>query len=84
MFKIQTVKDFAIDGTQTLLSGSPVNVELLNTPIGDVVLGGRDLESEPIQLAAHSALNQFHIVLNHGLRAPRARNAGGSALQRRC
>jgi len=75
VFKIQTVKDFAIDGTQTLLSGSPVNIELLNTPIGDVVLGGRDLESEPVQLAAHSALNQFHIELNHGLRAPRARNA---------
>ena len=33
------------------MSGAPVNVELLNTPIGNVVLGGRDLEKEPITLA---------------------------------
>jgi len=71
VFKIQTVKDFAIDGTATRLSGTPVKVELLNTPIGDVVLGGRDLESEPIQLAAHSGLNHLTIPLNHGLRGPR-------------
>lgn len=77
VFKIETVKDLAIDGTQTLLSGSPVSVELLNTPIGDVLLGGRDLESEPVQLAAHSSLNQLQIpVLNHGLRGPHARAAG--------
>ena len=76
VFKIHTVKDIAIDGTQTLMSGSPVNVELLNTPIGDVVIGGRDLEAEPIQLEAHSALNQFKIpFINHGLQGPRAHRA---------
>ena len=78
VFKIHTKKDIAIDGTQTLMSGSPVNVELLNTPIGDVVLGGRNLEAEPIQLDVHSALNQLNIpVLNHGLRGPRAHAAEG-------
>jgi PKD repeat protein len=68
VFKINTVKDFAIDGTQTLLSGPNVSVELLNTPIGDVALGGRDLESEPVQLTSHSGLNQLKIPFNHGLR----------------
>ncbi len=73
VFKIRTVKDYAIDGTQTLLSGAPVNIELLNTPIGDVVLGGRDLETEPIQLAITTALNHLSVpVLNHGLHGPRA------------
>ena len=75
VFKIHTIKDIAIDGTRTLMSGSPVNVELLNTPIGDVVIGGRDLEAEPIQLDAHSALNQFKIVISHGLRRPLAHAA---------
>jgi PKD repeat protein len=75
IFKINTVKDFAIDGTQTLLSGPNVSVELLNTPIGDVALGGRDLESEPIQLTAHSGLNQLKIPFNHGLRGPRGHAA---------
>ncbi len=76
VFKIHTVKDIAIDGTQTLLSGSAVDLELLNTPIGDVVLGGRDLESEPVQLDAQSALNKLQIpVLNHGLRGAHAHAA---------
>jgi hypothetical protein len=78
IFRVQTIKDFSIDGTRTLLSGPSVSVELLNTPIGDVTLGGRNLESEPIQLDAHSALNQFKIpIINHGLRGPRARAAEG-------
>ena len=75
IFKINTVKDFAIDGTQTLLSGPDVTIELLNTPIGDVALGGRDLESEPIQLTAHSALNQLKIPFNHDLSGPRGHAA---------
>ncbi len=77
IFKVNTVKDIAIAGTQTLLSGPKVSVELLNTPIGDVTLGGRDLESEPIQLDAHSSLNHLTIPLNHGLRGPRAHAAEG-------
>lgn len=50
IFKIQTVKQLGI-GSTVRMSGSSVNVELLNTPIGDVVLGARNLESEPITLA---------------------------------
>ncbi|HEX5309402.1 MAG TPA: PKD domain-containing protein [Solirubrobacteraceae bacterium] len=50
IFKIQTVKLLGI-GSTVQMSGAPVNVELLNTPIGNVVLGGRDLEKEPITLA---------------------------------
>ena len=50
VFKIQTVKLLGV-GSTVQMSGSPVNVTLLNTPIGDVVLGGRDLEKEPITLA---------------------------------
>jgi PKD repeat protein len=80
VFKIQTVKDLGIAGTQTLLTGSPVNVELLNTPIGDVVLGGRDLESEPIQLTIHSGLGGLKVPLNHSLRAHRASEATAKTL----
>jgi PKD repeat protein len=49
VFKIHEVRHLGLS-TEVQLSGSPVEVELLNTPIGDVVLGGRDLESEPMTL----------------------------------
>jgi hypothetical protein len=73
--KIRTVKDYAIDGTATQLYGAQVYIELLNTPIGDMVLGERDLEAEPINLESHSALNSLKVPLYHGLRAPAARAA---------
>ncbi len=72
--KIRTIKDYAIDGTATQLYGAQVNVELLNTPIGDMVLGSRDLEAEPMNLETTSALNQYKLNY-HGLRAPAARAA---------
>jgi PKD domain-containing protein len=50
IFKIETVKLLGV-GNTVQMSGAPVNVELLNTPIGNVVLGGRELEKEPITLA---------------------------------
>ena len=50
VFKIETQKKLGI-GTYTWLSGPTVSFELLNTPIGDVTLGGRDLEAEPVELA---------------------------------
>jgi hypothetical protein len=74
--KIKTVKDYGIDGTATELYGGQVYVELLNTPIGNMVLGERDLEAEPMDLEVHSALNQLQVPLYHGLRAPPARAAG--------
>jgi PKD repeat protein len=67
--KIRTIKDYAIDGTATQLYGAQVYIELLNTPIGDMVLGSRDLEAEPMNLETQSALNQFKLNY-HGLRAP--------------
>jgi PKD repeat protein len=72
--KIRTIKDYAIDGTATQLYGAQVYIELFNTPIGDMVLGSRDLEAEPMNLETHSALNQFKLNY-HGLRAPSARAA---------
>ena len=75
IFKVKTEKDIAIAGSKTVLSGSTVDIELLNTPIGDVVLGSRDLESEPMQLNAHSGLGGgLKVPINHRLRA-RARAA---------
>lgn len=72
--KIRTIKDYAIDGTATQLYGAQVNIELLNTPIGDMVLGSRNLEAEPMNLETHSALNQLQIVY-HDLRGPSAHAA---------
>lgn len=73
--KIRTIKDYAIDGTATQLYGAQVDVKLLNTPIGDMVLGERDLEAEPINLESHSALNSLKVPLYHGLRPPAAHAA---------
>jgi hypothetical protein len=81
VFTIQTVKLLGI-GNTVQMSGSPVNVTLLNTPIGDVVLGGRDLEKEPITLAFEA----FHpptvklplgAHFARGLAGPHAHAAGG-------
>ena len=49
VFKILPFNHLGI-GSGTSLSGPAVSVELLNTPIGDVVIGGRDLTANPIQL----------------------------------
>jgi hypothetical protein len=61
VFKILPFKQFGI-GSGTRLSGPPVNVELLNTPIGDLVLGGKDLTASPINLT-FTAFVPPHIVL---------------------
>jgi len=50
VYKILPFKELGI-GSGTNLSGPPTNIELLNTPIGDMVLGGRDLTADPIQLS---------------------------------
>ncbi|HEY2767025.1 MAG TPA: PKD domain-containing protein [Solirubrobacteraceae bacterium] len=78
VFKIRTVKDYAIAGTRTQLSGTPVNVELLNTPIGNVILGGRDLEAEPMDLEVHSGLANLKVPFAHGFRAHAAGNEATS------
>ncbi|HXD54014.1 MAG TPA: PKD domain-containing protein [Solirubrobacteraceae bacterium] len=45
-----TVKRHLGIGFEYLLSGTPVRLELPNTPIGDMTLGGYDLESSPVDL----------------------------------
>jgi PKD repeat protein len=70
--KIRTIKDYAIAGTATQLYGAQVDIELLNTPIGDMVLGSRDLEAEPMNLETQSGLAGLKVPLYHGLRAPGA------------
>ncbi len=73
--KIRTIKDYAIAGTATQLYGAQVDIELLNTPIGDMVLGSRDLEAEPMNLETQSGLANLKVPLYHGLRAPGAHTA---------
>jgi PKD repeat protein len=73
--KIRTIKDYAIAGTATQLYGAQVYIELLNTPIGDMVLGSRDLEAEPMNLETQSGLGNLKVPLYHGLRAPGAHAA---------
>jgi len=71
--KIKTVTDYALlgGGTVTELYGAQVYVELLNTPIGDMVLGERNLEAEPMDLEVHAAPRlTLQGPLNHSLRAP--------------
>lgn len=77
IFKIQTVKKLGI-GSTVQLSGSPVNVELLNTPIGDVVLGARNLESEPITLAFEAFHPPSALKALSSSRLKRAHAAGES------
>ncbi len=49
IFSITTTGGIA---ATTELSGPAVNVELLDTPEGTIVLGGRELKSEPVELAS--------------------------------
>lgn len=72
--KIRTVRHLGL-ATYTQLYGAQVYVELLNTPIGDMVLGERDLEAEPMNLEVHSELTHFEGPLYHGFRGPRGRAA---------
>jgi hypothetical protein len=71
--KIKTSKLFTLGGgTATELYGAQVDVELLNTPIGDLVLGGRDLEAEPLVLALSGGPPPKFEGVFHDLAAPRA------------
>ena len=45
-------------GTEYKLSGTPVLIELPNTPIGNLVLGGYDLTSQPIGLAIETNISK--------------------------
>jgi PKD repeat protein len=78
VFKIQTIKQLGI-GSTVQMSGSPVNVVLLNTPIGDVTLGGRDLEKEPITLAFEAFHPQKFKFPSAEFGGPRAATSGARA-----
>ncbi len=57
-------------GTEYKLSGSPVSFELPNTPIGDMVLGGYDLQSQPLTLAtAYEHQPKLNVKVTSKLRA---------------
>ena len=90
IFHIKQFNHLGIDyGWQ--LSGAAVTVELPNTPVGTVVLGGVDLSSNPINLADHAFVPPKLSLgnLNAQLRAdhrlvtpdgrPVARPAGGNS-----
>ena len=76
IFKVLKVRDYAVNGSRVELSGPAVNVELLNTPIGNVVLGGYDLETEPLELGIESAKLPVLVKVGSGFASERAHDAG--------
>jgi PKD repeat protein len=74
VFKIQHFKELGV-GEGVRLTGPAVSFELLNTPIGDMVMGGRNLEAEPIFLSFKAYVQQHFQFLGHSLIAPAG--AGG-------
>jgi hypothetical protein len=76
--KIRTVTSYALrGGTETELYGGTVAIELDNTPIGNVVLGQRDLEAEPMVLELNAIAPPHYEGLFHGVREPGAQAAAG-------
>jgi PKD repeat protein len=80
VFKILPFNHFGI-GSGLQLSGPEVNVELLNTPVGDMVLGGIDLTSDPIQLQFKAFVPPHVQLARHGAaRGHRADNSSKTLL----
>jgi PKD repeat protein len=78
IYHIQHFKALGI-GEGVRLTGPTVNFELLNTPIGNVVLGGRNLEAEPIDLSFKAFVQQHLQFLGQSLVAPNQTPAGPRA-----
>ncbi len=77
--KIKTALDYALGGgTETELYGAQVDVQLENTPLGSMVLGERNLETEPIPLEFQGGgpPPKFEGII-HGFGSPRAHAAAG-------
>jgi hypothetical protein len=72
--KIRKRNNIGAGANVTELYGGKVYVELLNTPLGNMVLGGRDLEAEPLFLEFHSYINEL-VPVFHGVKRARARVA---------
>jgi hypothetical protein len=72
--KIRSRNDIGAGANVTELYGGQVDIELLNTPLGDMVLGGRDLEAEPLVLEFQSYIHAL-VPVFHSSRHARARVA---------
>ncbi len=84
LWRIDSKRHFGV-GTEYKLSGTPVLIELPNTPIGSLVLGGYDLTSQPIVLALEGEHIQTKVKIADTLRAhaadeERLRNLKGTPL----
>lgn len=76
--KIKTLKGAVLGGgSETELTGAQVSVELQNTPLGTMVLGERNLETEPIALEIQGGTPQRFEGVFHGALTPGARAAAG-------
>jgi PKD repeat protein len=76
--KIKTVIGVALGGgSETELYGAHVYVQLENTPLGSMVLGERNLETEPIPLELHGGAPPKFEGIFHGLSGSRAHTAAG-------
>ena len=78
--KIKTAPDYAAlgGGTETELYGAQVDVQLENTPLGSMVLGERNLETEPItlELQGGGPPPKFEGIF-HGFKGSHAHAAAG-------
>ena len=72
--KIRRRNNIGAGANVTELYGGQVDIELLNTPLGNMVLGGRDLEAEPLVLESHSYVHEL-VTVFHGPKRARARVA---------
>jgi PKD repeat protein len=79
VYHIQHFKALGI-GEGVRLTGPAVDFELLNTPIGNVVLGGRNLEAEPVNLSFQPFNHQqVKVLLGQSLVAPNQTDGGPRA-----
>jgi PKD repeat protein len=78
IFKVTKIRDFAVNGFRVVMSGPAVNVELLNTPIGDLVLGGYDLETEPLELGIETVRLPNIVKIGSSFSPERAHAAGSN------
>jgi hypothetical protein len=79
--KIKTVRNYGAlgGGTETELYGAQVYVQLENTPLGSMVLGERNLETEPIPLEVQGGVPPKFEGIFHGLSGSGAHAAAGGS-----
>ena len=79
VLRIRTIKGVALGGgSETVLTGAQVDIELLNTPLGTMVLGDRDLEAEPVPLEIQGGVPPKFEGIYHGFAHSAAGGSGGS------